>query len=111
MPAFLRWVRGRLAARARRAPGPRPDESLSDELSVVCSTCDGNGLCRVCRGRGTVDLLVAIPGADSGMVREPVQQMQTRKCRACPSSSGACKACKGRGRAAAAASDPDATVN
>jgi hypothetical protein len=101
MRALLEWVRGLLSAPGRPWAGARPlhppAEPETPGVSTPCRVCDGNGLCRVCRGAGTVERLVAVAGADAGMVREPVQQLQTVKCRACPKSSGTCKACKGRG--------------
>jgi hypothetical protein len=102
MRALLEWVRGLLPASWRPAAGARPPHSpIEPEIpggSIPCRVCDGSGLCRVCRGAGTVDRLVAVAGADGGgLMREPVQQLQTVKCRACPKSSGTCKACKGRG--------------
>ena len=93
MHAVLRWVQRQL----RRAL-PRLAELPSDAETATCPRCDGSGQCRVCQGRGTVDRLVAVAGADGGgIVAEPAQQMKTVKCRACPSSSGACKVCQGRG--------------
>jgi hypothetical protein len=102
MRALLEWVRGLLSASGR--PGASaPPPHLTGELeapgvSTTCRACDGSGLCRVCRGAGTIDRLVAVAGADAGLVQEPVQQLQTVKCRACPKSSGTCKAYQGRGK-------------
>lgn len=103
MRALIQWVRRRLTRPPAQTPGHPPSDMLGDDESIACRVCDGSGLCRVCNGQGVIERLVAIAGADSGMVREPAQQIKTVKCRACPSSSGVCKACNGRGRVSASA--------
>jgi hypothetical protein len=94
MLGVLGWVWRRLRGGTASLP-PLPDGAET----APCPRCDGSGQCRVCEGRGTVDRLVAVAGADGGgIMAEPPQQLKTMKCRACRGSSGTCKVCEGRGR-------------
>jgi len=108
MPAFVRWIQGPIE-RLRHVVRPPShasspaavDEGSGDDATTLmkCPSCDGTGLCRVCGGEGRIDRLMPVAGGDPiAMGQEPVHKMQTIKCRACPSSSGRCKMCKGTGK-------------
>src|SRR5262245_8220724 len=109
MPAFVRWIQGpierlrHVVTRPSRAGSPAATEEGAGggaTTRVKCPSCDGTGLCRVCGGEGRIDRLMPVAGGDPiAMGQEPVHKMQSVKCRACPSSSGTCKTCKGTGKA------------
>jgi hypothetical protein len=107
MTAFVRWIQAPIERLSHvMRPSPASARAATDEVSddaattiVKCPSCDGTGLCRVCGGEGRIDRLMPVAGGDPiAMGQEPVHKMQTVKCRACPSSSGTCKTCKGTGK-------------